>query len=466
MTKEAVRIAQCGYIDRQPNAGGECKDMGRKTLLAWIVALSITLTSRAFAGDNNWYRSETGFRTLDITDGANSTLWACGSDASIAVSKDSGAHWEIRNQTKDSGLYLSIRFRDSFGYAVGTTGFIAFTKDGGTTWQHSAIPFKDVLSASFFDSSHGLLRTRSGVFATVDGKSWSSVSEKYASDFAKYPYVLNLAALDEKHMAVHISEPPPSGSGFLYTKDSGSSWALLQIPSTTITSLLIQGDKYWAVGTEVIHKDQPGGGYAVPLVLSSSDGEHWEHTKHDVQMCHWEGCGGRCTHQGCLAASGLILSIFDESVKRIVFPANPHLTVRWATTATTICFVSAQLECAATKVDPSADAEKMSGHTPSADAQPLMKSAPTNAVQCISCGLQSVYVDAKANGRYALKATLLIDKNGLIKDVQIEQAPSATLEDSLRHSIMQWVFLPVLKDGNPVNVKLNTKINVMAVRPT
>jgi hypothetical protein len=25
--------------------------------------------------------------------------------------------------------------------------------------------------------------------------------------------------------------------------------------------------KYWAVGTEVVHKDQPGGGYGVPVLV-------------------------------------------------------------------------------------------------------------------------------------------------------------------------------------------------------
>jgi hypothetical protein len=437
--------------------------MRLRALLACMVAVNVLALS-AFANDSTWHTSEVGFQTLDVSDGANSTLWTCGSDASIAVSKDSGVHWEIRDQTKNGGLFLSIRFRDSFGYAVGTTGFIAFTEDGGMTWQRSAVPFRDVLSASFSDARHGLLRTRGGVFATVDGKNWSSISDKYASEFEKYPYVLNVAALDDKHMAVHISEPPPSGSGFLYTKDAGSTWTLVQIPNTTITSLLIQGGKYWAVGTEVIHKDQPGGGYAVPLVLHSSDGGQWEHSKHDVQMCHWEGCGGRCTDQGCLAAPSLVLSIFDETVNRIVFPPNPDLTVKWAMTTGTMCFVGEKLECAATKVDPTADAAKMSGHTPSADAQPLMKTAPTNAAQCISCGLQSVYVDAKANGRYALKATLLIDKNGLVEEVQIQEAPSQTLEESVRRSMMQWVFLPVVKDGSPVNVRLNTGINVVVVR--
>jgi hypothetical protein len=440
--------------------------MGRKILLSWIVALSIGAVLQAFGSTGDaWQKRETGFPILDITAGPNSTLWSCGSDASIAVSKDGGAHWEVRDQTKNGGLFLSIRFRDSFGYATGTTGFVAFTNDGGKTWQHSTVPFKDVIVASFSDSNHGLLRTRSSVFVTADSKTWSSISDKYSSYFAKYPYVLNVAALDEKHLAIHISEPPPSGSGFLVTKDSGASWNLVQIPSTTITTLLIQSGKYWAVGTEVIHKEQRGGGYAVPLLLDSSDGKQWEHSHHDIQTCHWEGCGGRCTNQGCLAASGLVLRVFDDEVKRIVFPANPALTLKWAMAEDTLCFVGSELECVGTKIDSNADAAKMAGPTPSLDAQPLMKADATKAIQCIACGLQSVYVDAKANGRYALKATLLIDKNGLVDGVEVQNAPSPTLGESIRRSMMQWVFLPVLKDGNPVNVRLNTAVNVMAVRP-
>jgi len=85
-------------------------------------------------------------------------------------------------------------------------------------------------------------------------------------------------------------------------------------------------------------------------------------------------------------------------------------------------------------------------------------------VQCISCGLQSVYVDPKTNGRYTLKTTLIIDKNGLVNKVEFQDAPSDTLADSIRRSIMQWIFLPLLKDGSPVDVKLNTVVNVVSVR--
>jgi TonB-like protein len=127
--------------------------------------------------------------------------------------------------------------------------------------------------------------------------------------------------------------------------------------------------------------------------------------------------------------------------------------------------VGEELECAATEIDPKADAEKMEGKTPSLDAQPLMKMDSANAIQCIRCGLESVYVDGKANGRYSMRTTLLIDKNGLVKEVEIEKPPSPTLEESIRRSILQWVFLPVQKDGVPVNVKLNTSVNVTVVRP-
>jgi hypothetical protein len=434
-------------------------------ILFSVLFLALNFSFISPANCAAWREYQSGFRTLDITAGPDSTLWICGSDASIAVSKDSGAHWEVRDRTTDTGLFLHVHFRDSFGYAVGTTGFVAFTDDSGLTWQHKAIPYTDVLAASFSDSGHGLIRTRSGVFQTTDGKTWTSVSERYSIDFDKYPYVLSVAVLDAKHMTIHLSQAPPSGSGFLYTKDGGANWAFVQVPNSTITSMLIQGDQYWAVGTEVIHKDKPGGGYAVPLLVSSGDGETWQHSANDIQMCHWEGCGGRCTDQGCLAAAGLVLSVFEKEGSRIVFPSNPDFTLKWAISGSTICFVGSQVQCTDTKIDPAADASKMSGHAPTAaDSQPLAKTTSANTVQCISCGLQSVYVDPKANGRYTLKTTLIIDKNGLVNKVEFQGAPSDTLADSIRRSMMQWIFLPLLKDGNPVDVKLNTVVNVVSVR--
>jgi hypothetical protein len=355
--------------------------------LAVLIVVAVFGTAPLIlAEDPAWRTYDPGFRVLDVTDGASGTLWVCGSDASIAASQDNGAHWEIRDQVKGAGLLLTIRFRGSFGFAVGTAGYVAFTEDAGTTWRHLAVPYRDVLSGSFWDETHGLLRTRSAVLSTVDGKTWISVSDQNAPDFRSFPYVLGVAALDASHMAIHISEPPPSRSGFLVTTNSGAAWNFVEIPNTTITSLLVQGGKYWAVGTEVIHKGESGGGNAVPLALYSLDGEKWDHTQHDIQMCHWEGCGGTCTDQGCLAASGLVLTIFDELSERVVFDPNPDLTVKWAMARTAFCFVGRQLECTDSRVDPSADAEKMEGTTPTSDAQPLSNRAPPTQSSALCAG--------------------------------------------------------------------------------
>ena len=301
-----------------------------KKNLLFLFALGFVFPSTASADDAVWQTHEIGFRALDITDGTGDTLWSCGADASIAVSKDNGNHWQVRDQTKDAGLFLLIRFRGSFGYAVGTTGFVAFTNDGGQTWTHVAIPYRDVLSASFADSSHGVLRTRAGAFQTSDGKTWNSLLEKYAGYFEKFRYVLSVAALDEKHVAVHLSEPPPSGSGFLFTKDGGANWnfgsdSLIQ-PLPQPSSMLVEGDQYWAVGTEVVHKDKPGGGYAVPLALYSGDGDKWEHSSNDIQMCHWEGCGGQQNYPPGL--SGSIGSSFSASSRSDVRVKSSFLQTR------------------------------------------------------------------------------------------------------------------------------------------
>ncbi len=180
-------------------------------------------------------------RTLNITAG-RTLLYGSAGATPLLPSPETEGPTGVRTNRRCS-LFLVLRFRGSFGYAVGTTGFIALTSDGGLTWQHTATPYVDVLSASFSDSRHGLLRTRSGVLQTTDGTTWTSVSERYAIDFNKFPYVLGVAALDQKHMAIHISEPPPSGSGFLFTKDGGISWSFDQIPNSTITSMVIQGDQ-------------------------------------------------------------------------------------------------------------------------------------------------------------------------------------------------------------------------------
>jgi photosystem II stability/assembly factor-like uncharacterized protein len=63
----------------------------------------------------------------------------------------------------------------------------------------------------------------------------------------------------------------------LITKDGGLNWKAVAIPSTGLTSLTAHGGEYWFAGMEVIGKEKPGGGYGVPLLMHSPDGETWTH---------------------------------------------------------------------------------------------------------------------------------------------------------------------------------------------
>jgi hypothetical protein len=434
----------------------------QRALVAVVMLVMAFVTVSATA--QQWQTRDPGFRVVGLAAGPKNTLWTCGSDGSIAVSQDDGAHWELRDQKQGGGLLLTLHFRGQFGYAAGTTDYIAFTKDGGASWTHLSIPYNDVLLASFSDSTHGLIRTRGEVLFTLDGKTWTDIVGTQGEAFTEFPDVMGLAALDAMHMAIHISEPPPSESEFLYTGDGGVSWKTKEIPSTTITSLLIANDTYWAVGTEVVHKDQPGGGGAVPLAIYSADGETWTHTQHDIAVCHWEGCGGRCTEQGCLAAGGLMLKVFDENADRIVFPQNDELTTHWAATDSSFCFVGQNAECVQTSVDPKADA-KNRGRVPDVDEPPVLQRSSRTGPQCIQCAMPTMFVDQSANGRYQLQLTLTVDTNGLVQKVDIDGAPSKTLEENVRHAVTSWILVPAEKSDTPVNQKLKISPVVMVIRP-
>ena len=87
------------------------------------------------------------------------------------------------------------------------------------------------------------------------------------------------------------------------------SWKFLAIPNVTLYGFLRVHGKYWAVGTERIHKDQTGGGYGVPVALYSSDGERWDHSNNDLSACKPRMCVGCSTEQKAEGAYAINLAL-------------------------------------------------------------------------------------------------------------------------------------------------------------
>ena len=236
----------------------------------------------------------------------------------------------------------------------------------------------------------------------------------------------------------------------------------MKIPNVTLYSFLRAQGKYWTIGTEVIHKDQPGGGFAVPVALYSSDGTQWVHSRSDLSACKPEMCVA-CTTQGCLSANGAITNVFAEKPSYWAFAPNPKLTPKWASTESSICFIGSALHCTALTVTTMASAGE--GPIPAAVAPGPLGNKTSEGPRCIACELDQLLVDNKVQGTFIIKLSLNISKNGTVTAVESDDAPTPEIKSQIEQQAEQWIFEPYTKDGVRVNLKLNTRVRVSVVRP-
>jgi hypothetical protein len=70
----------------------------------------------------------------------------------------------------------------------------------------------------------------------------------------------------------------------------------------------------------------------------------------------------------------------------------------------------------------------------------------------------------KAEGAYAIKLVLEIAKNGTVRTVVAESAPTQEVKSRIEQQARDWIFEPYLKDGVGVNVKLSTIVHLNVIR--
>jgi Photosynthesis system II assembly factor YCF48 len=437
-------------------------------LLLCVLMISGATSARAQEWLPGWQAYDLPFRPLNITS-AGQQLWVCGTDEGIAVSSDDGAHWQVKHQRADSGLLLNIDFADSkFGYAAGSGGLFFTTVDGGETWSTSSLAINEtILQASFADAQHGLVRTPASLAFTVDGgMHWSAVADNHNLEIVKqFPYTFSLVALNSSHMAVLLKHGAAQyePGALLFTQNSGKSWNLANIQSVTLYSFLRVGGDYWAVGTEVIHKDQPGGGYSVPVALYSDDGETWTHSNGDLSSCKPQMCSV-CNTQGCLSSNGVISRIFLQRTSYSAFASNSEMTSKWGATDSRICFVGAHLNCGPLK---------NLSEIPSAGGSPIPTVLSPNPLgvpipqgpQCIACGLERNFIDSKANGVSTVTLILVVAKNGTVASIETQGAPTPVIKSRIEQEAQQWIFEPYMKDGRSVNVRFSISVKVNVIKP-
>jgi len=52
-----------------------------------------------------------------------------------------------------------------------------------------------------------------------------------------------------------------------------------------------------------------------------------------------------------------------------------------------------------------------------------------------------------------------------VTSVEAQGAPTPEVKRRIEQQTQQWIFEPYLKDGAPINVKLNTTVSVNVIKP-
>jgi hypothetical protein len=79
--------------------------------------------------------------------------------------------------------------------------------------------------------------------------------------------------------------------------------------------------------------------------------------------------------------------------------------------------------------------------------------------------MDRLLIDKKAQGAYTIKLAVEIAKNGIVKTVVADGAPTPEVKSRIEQQAQEWIFEPYLKDGIAVNVKLNTSVHVNVIKP-
>lgn len=233
----------------------------------WVIIVLMVCVTGYAIGDWSILRQadwQTHFRDVVYADAQH--LWAVGDSGVIAASADGGQTWSPQNSGVEQDL-RSVVFADAkTGWIAGTEGIILHTVDGGSTWQKQDCGTTEDMSALYFlDAKVGWAAGGNGTicYTTDGGANWSvnTVAELAKHDIGLY----DIHFVDANTGCAVGGRPSgfesPGAGEVLLTDDGGKTWTPQNVGlrNPLLTVYFADKNTGWTSGSGVVWKTGDGG---------------------------------------------------------------------------------------------------------------------------------------------------------------------------------------------------------------
>ncbi len=206
--------------------------------------------------------------------------WAGGSYGLVAATKDGGEHWEgltIGRAARES--YYAVQFFDEkngvlCGKNSGGKDVIQKTEDGGVTWKtiQEDVSHKPLYDLDFFDAQHGVaVGGDTTIFFTTDGgATWKRASQDYKSKVDFY----SVAFASPENGWVVGKAPRGGKAAVLHSTDGGATWKAVDLnTSLYLYKVRFQSSLHgWIVGKGgAVFETNDGGKQWNPVDVGNSN---------------------------------------------------------------------------------------------------------------------------------------------------------------------------------------------------
>ena len=227
----------------------------------------------------------------------------------IYMSIDSGDNWTEVAKDMDGNSYFSgianmCFVSSNHGFAFGTAGFYAETKDGGLTWEKHVISHLTYFYDGIKCGDGTMIQVYDGSVPDIDGVKWVSLIESY-----------KMCSVADKIIIL-------DSNGLRTTQDMGSSWIQTEL-STTCNDMVFLSEKIGVlVGRNLTsYVTVDGGETWTKYVHGGGEGFNNIYCKNENE-CFITGKTGRLFSTNDGGESWNIQDVHDGALYEIEFPTN------------------------------------------------------------------------------------------------------------------------------------------------